>query len=217
MSRFSHILFDLDGTLADNTQGIENSLRYALAKMHINEFPENTLENFIGPPLQWGFSSVYGMNKKEVAVAVDYFREYYSEHGWHQNIPYPGIMELLAELHQKGVKMYIATAKLELFAQRIIRHFEMDRYIIQLRGADYGGKKATKADIIADLIYTQKLQPSKNIAMVGDTPFDMDGGKANGLATVAVDYGFGKTEELKNTVPDYFVPDVETLAEVLLD
>jgi phosphoglycolate phosphatase len=215
MSQFSHILFDLDGTLTDNTQGIKNSLKYALNKMHVDGYSEAIMDQFIGPPLQWGFSNLFGLNERNTKLAVEYFREYYGENGWHQNEPYDGIFEMMAELDAQGKKMYIATSKLEKYALQIMEHFEMDKYIIQLKGADYGGKKATKSQIITDLLEMQQLVPSEQIVMIGDTVFDIQGGKENGLSTVAVNYGFGKEEELRNENPDYFAEDVEELYEIL--
>lgn len=215
MAQFTHIIFDLDGTLTDNTQGIKNSLKYALKKMQVDGYSQDVLDNFIGPPLQWGFSNLFGMNERNTALAVEYFREYYGENGWHQNDPYDGILEMLAELDSIGKKMYIATSKLEKYAVKIMEHFEMDKSIIQLKGADYGGKKATKSQIITDLLDVQQLIPSEEIVMIGDTAFDIEGGKDNGLSTIAVGYGFGKEEELRNCNPDFYVEDVEELYEIL--
>ncbi len=215
MPDFSHIIFDLDGTLTDNTSGIRNSLQYALEHMQIHGYSEEILEHFIGPPLQWGFSNLFGLSDRNTKLAVEYFRDYYSENGWHENEPYPGVYPLLEELYVSGTKMYIATSKLEKYAQKIIEHFEFDKYIEQLKGADYGGNKATKAGLIFDLLARHRLKPSKNIVMVGDTVFDIEGGKENGLATVAVTYGFGKEEDLQNAEPDFLVDSVEDLYEIL--
>jgi len=215
MSQFSHIIFDLDGTLTDNTQGIISSLKYSLQKMHIDDYSENLLDGFIGPPLQWGFSQLFGLNERDTILAVEYFREYYGENGWHQNVPYDGVLEMIAELDRTGKKMFIATSKLEKYAVKIMRHFELDKYILQLKGADYHAKKATKTQLISDVLHSQHLAPSKEIVMVGDTVYDMEGGKENGLATVAVGYGFGKESELKAVQPDFFVETVEELYEVL--
>lgn len=216
MPQFSHVIFDLDGTLTDNTTGIRNSLIYALEHMQIQDYSETILDKFIGPPLQWGFSQLFGLNERNTKLAVEYFRNYYSENGWRENEPYPGVYQMLEDLHFAGVKMYIATSKLEKFAQRIIEYFEFDKYIIQLNGADYGGSHASKTSLIIDLLHSEKLIPSKNIVMVGDTVYDIEGGKENQLSTIAVAYGFGKEDELKNSEPDFFVEDVEELYEVLM-
>ena len=216
MSRFSHLIFDLDGTLTDNTSGIRNSLLYALEHMQIHGYSEEMLEQFIGPPLQWGFSSLFKLNERNTRLAVEYFRDYYSDNGWHENEPYPGVYQLLEDLHFAGVRMYIATSKLEKFAQKIIEYFEFDKYIIQLKGADYGGNHATKATIVADLLHAQQVKPSENVVMIGDTVFDIEGGKRNGLTTIAVTYGFGKEEELQNANPNYFAESVDELYEILM-
>jgi len=215
MAQFTHIIFDLDGTLTDNTQGIINSLKYALKKMHIEEYPENLLDGFIGPPLQWGFKELFGLNEQNTKLAVEYFREYYGENGWHQNVPYDGILEMIAELDRLGKKMYIATSKLEKFALQIMQHFEMDKYIIQLKGADYHANKATKMQLISDILTSNQITPSKEIVMVGDTLYDIEGGKENEISTIAVNYGFGKEDELKAANPDFFAEDVEELYEIL--
>jgi phosphoglycolate phosphatase len=215
MSQFSHVIFDLDGTLTDNTRGIRNSLLYAMEHMQILGYSEDILEKFIGPPLQWGFSNLFGLNDRDTKMAVEYFRDYFSEKGLYENEPYPGIYELLERLHFHSVKMFIATAKLEKFAHKIIEHFEFDRYITQLKGADYKGKNATKSKLISDLLYTNHLRPSKNIVVVGDTPFDIEGGKENKLSTIAVTYGFGKEEELQEANPDFTADSVEELYKIL--
>ena len=215
MPQFSHIIFDLDGTLTDNTQGIGNSLKYALEQMQIDGYSEDIMKQFIGPPLQWGFSTLFGMNERNTELAVSYFREYYGEKGYLENKPYSGVFEMLEELHSVGKKMYIATAKYEKYAQKIMEHFEFDKYIIQLIGADYGGRKATKTAIISKVLESQQLTPSKEIVMIGDTVFDIEGGKENGLSTIAVSYGFGKKADLQNAEPDFWADDVEKLFEIL--
>ncbi len=215
MSDFTHIIFDLDGTLTNNTQGIRNSVKYALEQMHIEGFSDENMKQFIGPPLQWGFSKLFGLNEQNTKLAVEYFREYYGENGWQENVPYPGVLEMIQELDHAGKKMYIATSKLEKYAIKISEHFGFDKHIIQLNGADYSGKKAGKPMIISTLLEAQQLSPSKRIVMIGDTVFDIDGGKANGISTIAVGYGFGEKEELLAAKPDFFADDVEELFEIL--
>jgi hypothetical protein len=119
MPHFTHILFDLDGTLTDPRQGIGNSLKYALRQMQIDGYSDEILERFVGPPLQDGFRNQFGMNDRQVALAVDHFRTYFGEKGLFENVPYPGISELLEELHFAGKKVYLVTSKLEKYARRV--------------------------------------------------------------------------------------------------
>jgi len=192
MKNFSHIIFDLDGTLTDNTRGIAASVKYALNKMQINGFDGTLPDGFIGPPLQHGFKKLFGLNDRNTQLAVEYFREYYSVHGLFENDPYPGVSEMLEALHFAGKKLFIATSKLEKFAAQICAHFGFDKYIVQLKGADYKGDHATKTTIISQLLEAQQLVPSKKIAMVGDTVFDMEGGKETDLQPLPFHTALGR-------------------------
>jgi phosphoglycolate phosphatase len=216
MPRFTHIIFDLDGTLTDPRQGIGNSIAHALNKMNISGFNGSVPDGFIGPPLQQGFSELFGLNDRETELAVEYFREYYSAQGLFENQPYPGVMELLEKLDYAGKKMFLATSKLETFAVQICEYFGFSEYIIQLKGADYKGEKATKTTIIFDLLQKQKLLPLEKTVMIGDTVFDVIGGKQNDLSTIAVTYGFGKVDELLTAEPDFWAESVEELYEILM-
>jgi phosphoglycolate phosphatase len=80
--------------------------------------------------------------------------------------------------------------------------------ITKLKGADYKGEHGTKATIIAHLMESRQLPSSKDIVMIGDTVFDIEGGKENGLSSIAVTYGFGKKEDLEKARPDYLVESV---------
>ena len=52
--------------------------------------------------------------------------------------------------------------------------------------------------------------------MVGDTVYDIEGGKENGISTIAVNYGFGKTADLQKAEPDFFAESVDKLFEILI-
>jgi phosphoglycolate phosphatase len=216
MPHFSHILFDLDGTLTNPRLGIGNSLKYALRQMQIDGFSDEILERFVGPPLQDSFKNLFGLNERNIELAVEHFRTYFGEKGLYENIPYSGISELLEELHLSGKHVYVVTSKLEKYAKMIIRHFEFDRYIHDLIGAEATGKHSGKGQLIRELMERYRIPASKDVVMIGDTHFDMIGADENKISSIAVTYGFGKTETLKSCNPDYLVGSVEELAELLL-
>lgn len=216
MTPFTHLLFDLDGTLTDSRLGIGNSLRYALRQMKIDGYRDEILDQFIGPPLQEGFKNLFGLNEQNSILAVEHFRTYFGEKGWVENEPYPGISELLEALHLSGKKVYVVTSKLEKYARMIIRLFEFDRYIDDLQGADYTGKHSGKGQLIAQLMDRNQLLPAPSVVMIGDTPYDIVGATEQGISSLAVGYGFGTRETLLACNPHYMVDSVDELAELLL-
>lgn len=216
MPHFTHILFDLDGTLTNPRLGIGNSLKYALRQMHIDGYSDELLERFVGPPLQDGFKNLFGLNERNTNLAVEHFRTYFGEKGLYENIPYSGIQELLEALHHSGKRVYVVTSKLEKYAQMIIRHFEFDRYIDDLQGAEASGKHSGKGQLITQLMERNGILPSTSVAMIGDTHYDMIGARENDIQGIAVGYGFGTPETLLACEPDYLVESVDDLAELLL-
>jgi phosphoglycolate phosphatase len=216
MPQFTHILFDLDGTLTNPRLGIGNSLKYALRQMQIDGYSSEILERFVGPPLQDGFKNLFGLNERNTNLAVEHFRTYFGEKGLYENEPYSGITELLEELHRAGKHIYVVTSKLEKYAKMIVRHFEFDRYIDDLQGAEATGKHSGKGQLIAELMDRNRILPSSSVVMIGDTHYDLIGAKENEISAIAVGYGFGTPDSLNACNPDYMVESVDELAELLL-
>jgi len=216
MPHYTHILFDLDGTLTDPRLGIGNSIKYALRQMQLEGYSNEILEKFVGPPLQESFMHLFGLNERNTALAVEHFRNYFGEKGLYENLPYPGISELLEGLHHSGKRIYVVTSKLEKFAKIIIRHFEFDKYIDDVIGAEASGKHSAKGQLIAQLLERYQIRPLEQVVMIGDTAYDLTGAKENGIASIAVTYGFGTSEALQACFPDFMVDSVDELYELLL-
>ena len=72
-----YILFDLDGTITDSSEGITKSVQHALKKLGVEENDQAMLRRFIGPPLDESFEKFYGLDKETALKAVDILtREY---------------------------------------------------------------------------------------------------------------------------------------------
>ena len=128
------ILFDLDGTLTEPFEGITNSVLYALHKCGIAETDREKLRAFIGPPLLASFSEYYGMTREEARRAVSFYREYYEEKGIFENAVIPGIPALVQALSER-YRLFVATSKPELFAERIMERFGLRPYFVRSFGA----------------------------------------------------------------------------------
>ncbi len=213
---FTHILFDLDGTLTNPRLGIGNSLKYALRQLHIDGYSDEVLERFVGPPLQDGFKNLFGLNERNTQLAVEHFRVYFGEKGLYENEPYAGISELLEELHFAGKRIYVVTSKLEKYSKMIVSHFGFDRYLDDLIGAEATGNHSGKGQLIREIMERNRIAASHSVVMIGDTHYDMIGAQENKISGIAVGYGFGTPETLGGCNPDYLVDSVDELAELLL-
>lgn len=186
---YQSIIFDLDGTLLDTSEGILNSIDYAV---NILKLPIPTLEEkykFIGPPVCDSFINILQLNEELAKEATILYRQRYAEKGKYESKTYDGILDLLKQLNAKGFKLGIATLKGEVIANEILKYFNLKKYF----GAIYGQNSndtRNKADTIQ--LSLDKLDISANNAlMVGDSMHDYNGSNIVGIDFCAVTYGFG--------------------------
>ncbi len=215
MANFSDIIFDLDGTLVDSKPGLLNALIFVLDQMGIDMDAEEVIDQLIGPPIQQGMKEILQFTPPQIEVSARLFREYYGQRGMFEGEVYPGMLILLEELKSQGCRLYVATSKQKAYISGILQHFDLDQYFDDVEAAD-GKELQTKAELITLLMDRNRISPSHQVVMIGDTKFDVVGGKANQISTVAVGYGFGENEELLSLTPDYFAEDVDELTEILL-
>ena len=208
--------FDLDGTIIDSSPGITNSVMYALEKIGIEETEREKLYKFIGPPLTASFARFYGFDDEKSWKAVEYYREYYQDTGIFECSVYPGFEKSLKALKTAGKRLFVATSKPEVYARRIIEHFDLDQYFEYVAGMELDGGRGSKAEVIGYLIDTCRMQDKKRILMIGDREHDVLGAKQEGLDCMGVLYGFGNREELEKAGAVYIAGTPEDIAGIIL-
>ena len=210
--KYTHLFFDMDGTLIDSKPGIFNSIYYTLRKLQLpeSEWPVD-LNPFIGPPLRESFKSLFGFSSEMAEHATKTYREYYSAKGMHEYNVYPGIPEVLRQLTEAGFKLSLVTSKAEVFAKEIIKNTTFAALFQTVSGCEISGERSDKHDLISHTLNKLGLQPSKQILMIGDRFHDVKGARLAGISSAAVLYGYGSYEELTNEKPTLLINTPEEL------
>lgn len=216
MLDFKHIIFDLDGTLINPEKGIMDSLSYTISIMNISFDLNSNFKEFIGPPLHEGFMDVLKLSESDADIAVKHFRDYYSRKGLYESTLYPGIYELLKNLNDNGIKLYLATSKLEKYAIAILKNLKLDKFFSFVSGAAYKGTGANKASLIGRVLQNIPSNEKSQTVMIGDTIFDIEGAQQTSIKSIGVLYGYSAVIELKNAGADYIEKDVVSLRKRLL-
>ena len=189
------IFFDLDGTLTDPKPGITRSIQYALQKLDLPAIPtEDELTWCIGPPLRASFVRLLGA-EENADRAVSLYRERFSDIGLFENRVYDGISEVLTTLRASGHRLFVATSKAHVFADRIIDHFGLRDHFEYVFGAELDGTRADKSHLLEYALKQAAVDPTKTL-MIGDRSHDMVGAKNNGMKRIGVLYGYGSRDEL---------------------
>jgi phosphoglycolate phosphatase len=189
------IYFDLDGTLTDPKPGITRSIQYALQRLDHPTMPtEDELTWCIGPPLRASFVRLLGA-ETSADLAVSYYRERFSDVGLYENGVYDGVSDVLTSLCASGHRLFVATSKPHVFAERIIDHFGLRNHFERVFGSELDGTRVDKSHLLEYALKQASVDPSKTL-MIGDRSHDMVGAKNNGMGRIGVLYGYGSRDEL---------------------
>ncbi len=214
MKEYDIYLFDLDGTLTDSGPGIMHSFAYATGKMGNEITDPALLRRFVGPPLEESFEKILGYSTEDVQKGITYYREYYfGQGGALENIVYPGIPELLANLKSKRKKLIVATSKSEKGTNLVLDHFDLRKYFDLVASANDTDRK-TKVQVLTYAFETCHITDRKKAVMIGDRHYDMIGAREKGIDSIGVLWGYGSREELEQAGATCRVEKPEEISEI---
>lgn len=218
------IIFDLDGTLLDSLQDIAESMNKALAASGFAEHPIEDYKGFVGNGLNELTKSVLPPDKrteKQIHAIAEKFWYAYEESWFLHTKPYPGIMYLIQLCVARKIKVAILSNKVHYFTKKMIRHYF--RGVMINHGKNpfgiYSGEQPdkpikpdpTRALELADRL---KVQP-ECIALLGDSPIDIQTAKNAGMISIGAAWGFRPRKELEAAGADLIFDQPTDLSKYL--
>ena len=190
------VLFDLDGTLIDTAPefihiGLQLRAAAGLAPMSgdiIRQSVSGGAISMVQTALELSATDPHFETWRQQFLTL-----YEAELGQY-SAPYPGLVELIAELHGAGVSWGIVTNKLERFAAPLMKRMPFDPPAGAVITPDHVAQP--KPDPEAILLACKHLGASpKHSLFIGDHLRDIEAGKSAGCYTIAAAYGYLAAEE----------------------
>ncbi|GAO29964.1 HAD family hydrolase [Geofilum rubicundum] len=143
------------------------------------------------------------------------FTARYKDHMTDATRPYAGVPELLSELHQKGLKLAVASNKYHAATEQLVAHYFPDLPFVAVIGHQKG--KATKPDpsIVQEILDKSGI-PAENTVFVGDSGVDMQTAINSQTIACGISWGLRPRSELESYKPDFLVDNTAELRKVLL-
>lgn len=213
---YDPIIFDLDGTLLNTLGDLAAAGNHALETLG---FPIHETEKyrwFVGNGIPKLIERICpnGTDEETQARVHKAFSEYYSLHKADLTAPYPGMTELLSELHARGITAVCNTNKDHAFAEDLLKPFFGDS-LAEIVGAGLGYER--KPDPAAALYLAKKYaKKSEKPLYVGDSSVDMQTAQNAGIDACGVLWGFRERAELEALKPAHIVANVVELREIIL-
>ena len=189
------VLFDFDGTIVDNSEGIYNCIGYALEKKGLPPLPDEIKRKFIGPSLFDSFMWHCTKSSEEAEELVALYRERYRPVGTTEVRVYDGIKDLLAALKKQGITCAVCSSKPYDFVRKISKEQGLEEYFDGFFCPGFGSHVSDKAGLALEAIKEFSAVKSDTI-FVGDTRFDVAAARDAGIECIGVLYGFSEEGEL---------------------
>jgi len=204
---FRAVLYDFDGTLADSTELILRCYRHTML-VHLGHVPDEAdwLSGF-GKPLE-GQIARFARSAAEAAKMVETYRDHQNTH--HDDVlrPFRGACEVVSALAERGVKLAIVTSKHRETALRGLRCCQVTDYFPVVIAPEDVIHPKPHPEAVQKALHALGVAPSEAL-FVGDSPFDVQAGKAAGVATAAALWGPFPERALREAGPDHLLESQE--------
>lgn len=201
------LILDFDGTLAQTAQGIVRTMQATFTRMGFAIPAEDEICATIGLPLTVSIAKLAGEKYAgQVAEAVALYRQLFEEIGNKNVTAYPGVVETMATLHQRGVKMAVATSRGHASVEALCGMIGIAPYLSAYVAEDDVKDKKPAPEAVMALLERFGVQPSEAV-VVGDTTFDIQMGRRAGCPTCGVTYGNHSSHQLQAAGADTLVDE----------
>ena len=203
--RYKLVIFDLDGTLLDTLDDLSAAVNYAMGQ---RGFPPHTRDEYrkmVGHGARNLMTQALPAEHRNDEALIDAvladFRAYYNAHIDVFTKPFPGIPQLLENLHQKGIKLAVASNKFQEGTEHLIKEFFPNIPFVAILGNRPGCPLKPDPEVVGEVFQKAGLSEAASplslgrgaggeAVMVGDSDTDMETAANGGIDAIAVSWGY---------------------------
>jgi phosphoglycolate phosphatase len=211
MKPINLIIFDLDGTLVNTLEDIAASVNFTLQKLGRPLIPVDSVRQYVGDGVEMLMRRALSGSDEFLPDAVGIYSVHHSRNLLVRSRLYPSVTEVLE--YFRTVPMAVISNKTSEFVQPLLDGLKISGYFRMILGADSGLPLKPSPDSVQKIMAEFK-SPKDRTVIVGDGTTDVRAGKAAGVITCSVTYGFRSEEELRKAGPDYVIHELSDLKKL---
>jgi phosphoglycolate phosphatase len=211
---FEHVAFDLDGTLVDSRADLAAAVNYVMRRLGLPEVPPPRLYTYVGEGARVLVERALGpAHRDRLEEGVALFMPWYAEHLLDATRPYPGMVEALAALAERGAALSVLTNKPVAMSRAILDGLGLSARFVDVIGGD---SLPTRKPDPAGL---KRLRAATGTArdrmlLVGDSAIDVRTARAGGVAFCGVAWGLAP-DALRAAAPERTIAHPAELVAVV--
>lgn len=214
---YKAVLFDMDGTLLDTLEDLCDSTNHALAQMGYPLRGIEEIRHFIGNGAEKQIRRAVpeGTSEGKIMETLAAFRAYYQDHCQIKTKVYDGLLDVLSELKEKGVKMAVVSNKPDAAVKKLSREYFGDRLDYAIGPSD-GVRCKPYPDMAEEALKALGVE-KKDAVFVGDSEVDVQTGLNAGLDVIAVSWGFRSRQVVIEAGAKMIADDAGELEKLILE
>lgn len=210
------VIFDMDGTILDTLDDLTDSVNYALSYCGYPKHTRDEVRSFVGNGIlklvERSLPSDAG--EDDIDKVFHAFKDYYKVHCHDKTRPYPGIINVMETLKEKGFLTAVVSNKADFAVQELCL-----RYFLDLVDCAVGERKGTNKkpapDSVISVMKTLNVSPQESV-YIGDSDVDIETAENAGIDCIAVTWGFREYEYLKQCGAGVFAHKTDDILDMLL-
>ena len=215
MMKYTHVIFDLDGTLLNTIDDLADAGNHVCQAHGWPTFPVERYKHMVGngiPNLVRRFAPE-GTGEEELSAALADFNAWYGLHKEDKTAPYPGIARAVELLKAAGVSVAVLSNKAHALAAPVVEHYFPGLFPL-VQGALPGVPVKPDPTLLRRMLAELGAAPETTL-FVGDSDVDILTGKNGGLAACGVLWGFRDRAELEGAGADFLIDRPAQLVELV--
>ena len=205
------IVFDLDGTLLNTLDDLQDSTNYALKQCGFDPRGYEEVRSFVGNGVRLLIERAVpqGTDKAQVEKCFEIFTKHYDKNMENKTRPYDGVEQMLEEVKKRGYKTAVVSNKYDSAVKKLVGE-RFGKYIGLAVGESETVKKKPSPDGVWAAL--ERLGGKRESAVyVGDSEVDAMTAKNAGLRFVGVTWGFRDRELLESLGADRIIDNPSEL------
>ncbi|MBN2531702.1 MAG: HAD-IA family hydrolase [Spirochaetales bacterium] len=193
-------IFDLDGTLLNTLDDIADSCNQVLKAAGFPTHPVPEYKNFVGRGIAYLVKAALPGNSLTDAAMEKLIKEMraeYSKNCLQKTKPYPGVIETLAELSARAVRISILSNKPQDLVEFMVKELLSQFRFNTIMGVNNRFPCKPDPESTLYLVKQMKSPPEKTV-FIGDSDIDILTAKNAGIDSIAVAWGFRPPDVLKS-------------------
>jgi phosphoglycolate phosphatase len=214
------VVFDLDGTLLDTHVDLVESLNHTIAALDLAPVSYDDLTHLVGHGAKVMIERAcklqgHPLEPEALPVLLDRFIVHYTESMPGKTVPYPGLIDAMDQLKDKGYRLAVCTNKLEGLARTLLERLQLTHYFDAITGGDtFAVRKPDAAHLLGTI--EKAAGDARRTIMIGDSANDILVARNAGIPSIAVPFGYSDVP-IETLEPGLIIADFSELTPELVE